>query len=45
MAASAALGGWAGSILARRLPANIVRQAVALIGFALAGYYFLLPEG
>ncbi|NDC53990.1 MAG: sulfite exporter TauE/SafE family protein [Planctomycetia bacterium] len=40
MAASAVAGGLAGSAVARRLPAGIVRRAVALIAFALAGYYF-----
>ncbi|MEI6239003.1 MAG: sulfite exporter TauE/SafE family protein [Planctomycetia bacterium] len=41
MAASAVAGGFAGAIVARRLPAPIVRRAVALIAFALAGYYFI----
>lgn len=41
MAASAAAGGLAGSAVARRLPAKLVRRGVALIAFALAGYYFL----
>ncbi|MFM8435069.1 MAG: sulfite exporter TauE/SafE family protein [Planctomycetia bacterium] len=40
MAASAFGGGLAGSLIARRLPAPLVRRAVALIAFALAGYYF-----
>ena len=40
MAASALAGGFAGSLIARRLPAPLVRRAVALIAFALAGYYF-----
>jgi len=40
MAASAVGGGLAGALVARRLPARIVRRAVALIAFALAGYYF-----
>ena len=40
MAAGAVGGGLAGSLVARRLPARIVRRAVALIAFALAGYYF-----
>jgi uncharacterized membrane protein YfcA len=40
MAASAVAGGLAGSGLARRLPAPLVRRAVAIIAFALAGYYF-----
>jgi len=40
MAVSAVAGGFAGAIVARRLPARIVRRAVALIAFALAGYYF-----
>jgi len=41
MAAAAVAGGIAGAQVARRLPAPLVRRAVALIGFALAGYYFL----
>jgi len=41
MAVSAVLGGWVGSHIARRLPAGVVRRGVAVIGFALAGYYFL----
>lgn len=40
MAASAVAGGLAGSALARRLPAAFVRRVVAIIAFALAGYYF-----
>jgi len=40
MAVSAVGGGLAGSLVARRLPAPLVRRAVALIAFALAGYYF-----
>jgi len=40
MAASAVGGGLAGALIARGLPARIVRRAVALIAFALAGYYF-----
>ena len=41
MAVSSILGGLVGSYLARLLPATVVRQCVALIGFVLAGYYFL----
>ena len=41
MAAAAIAGGLAGSALARRLPARIVRRGVAIIAFALAGYYFV----
>jgi uncharacterized membrane protein YfcA len=41
MAVSAVAGGLAGSVVARRLPARIVRRAVAVIAFALAGYYFV----
>lgn len=41
MAAAAVAGSMAGAHVARRLPAPLVRRAVALIGFALAGYYFL----
>ena len=42
MAVAAVLGGLAGSHLARRMPASVVRPVVAVIGFALAGYYFLV---
>jgi uncharacterized membrane protein YfcA len=41
MAAAAVAGGLAGSAVARRLPARVVRRAVATIAFALAGYYFV----
>lgn len=41
MAAAAIAGGLAGSALARRLPARIVRRGVAIIAFGLAGYYFV----
>ncbi len=40
MAAAAVLGSFAGAGVARRLPAPFVRRCVALIGFALAAYYF-----
>ncbi len=40
MAAAAVAGSLAGSQVARRLPASLVRRCVALIGFALAAYYF-----
>jgi uncharacterized protein len=43
MAAAGTAGGLAGSHLARRLPATLVRRGVALIGFALAAKYFLRP--
>jgi uncharacterized membrane protein YfcA len=33
-------GSLGASHLARRLPASAVRRLVAIIGFALAGYYF-----
>ena len=39
MALGAVLGGLAGSHVARRLPATLVRRVVAIIGFALAAYY------
>jgi len=39
MAIGAVLGGLAGSHVARRLPAALVRRVVAMIGFALAAYY------
>lgn len=42
MAVSACGGGLAGAAAARRLPANVVRRGVALIAFALAGYYFAI---
>ena len=41
MAAAAVAGSFAGAHVARRLPAAVVRRGVALIGFALAAYYFL----
>jgi uncharacterized membrane protein YfcA len=40
MAAAAVFGSFAGAAVARRLPAPFVRRGVALIGFALAAYYF-----
>jgi uncharacterized membrane protein YfcA len=39
MAVASVLGGLGGSVVARRLPAAVVRRCVAIIGFALAGYY------
>lgn len=39
MAAGSVAGGLAGSAVARRLPAAVVRRGVAVIGFALAAYY------
>jgi uncharacterized membrane protein YfcA len=41
MAVAAVGGSFAGANVARRLPAAVVRRGVALIGFALAAYYFL----
>ena len=41
MAVASIVGSLGASHLARRLPARIVRRCVALIGFALAVYYFL----
>ena len=41
MAVAAIVGSLGASHLARRLPARIVRRCVALIGFALAAYYFM----
>jgi len=41
MAVAAVAGSFAGAHVARRLPAAVVRRGVALIGFALAAYYFL----
>lgn len=40
MAVAAVAGSLAASRVARRLPARLVRRGVALIGFALAAYYF-----
>ena len=40
MAVGAVAGSLGASHLARRLPASAVRRLVAIIGFALAGYYF-----
>jgi uncharacterized membrane protein YfcA len=40
MAVAAVVGGCGGAVIARRLPASVVRRGVALIGFALAAYYF-----
>jgi len=37
---AAVFGSFAGAGVARRLPAPFVRRGVALIGFALAAYYF-----
>ena len=41
MAVASIAGSLGASHLARRLPAPIVRRCVALIGFALAAYYFI----
>jgi uncharacterized membrane protein YfcA len=41
MAVASIVGSLGASHLARRLPARLVRRCVALIGFALAAYYFL----
>jgi uncharacterized membrane protein YfcA len=41
MAVAAVIGGLGGAHLARRMPARTVRRLVAIIGFVLAGYYFL----
>jgi uncharacterized protein len=41
MAGASVLGGYAGARVARRIPAKVVRIAVACIGFALAAWYFL----
>jgi len=40
MAVASVAGGLGGSHLARRMPPAVVRRIVAIIGFALAGYYF-----
>jgi uncharacterized membrane protein YfcA len=39
MVVGSIVGGFGGSMLARRLPAARVRRFVAIIGFTLAGYY------
>ena len=41
MALGSVAGGFVGVRLTRRMPAALVRRMVALIGFGLAGYYFL----
>jgi uncharacterized membrane protein YfcA len=41
MAVASILGSLGASHVARRLPASLVRRLVALIGFALAAYYFV----
>ncbi|MFM7035365.1 MAG: sulfite exporter TauE/SafE family protein [Planctomycetia bacterium] len=41
MAGAAVIGAIGGSVLARRMPAPVVRRLVAVIGFGLACYYFL----
>lgn len=40
MMASAAVGGFLGASISRRLDKNLVRGGVVLIGFGLAAYYF-----
>ena len=41
MALGSVAGGFVGVRLTRRMPAALVRRMVALLGFGLAGYYFL----
>ena len=41
MALASICGAVVGVRLTRRMPAPVVRRIVALIGFGLAGYYFL----
>ena len=41
MALGAVAGGLFGAHVAQRMPAQVVRKIVAMIGFILAGYYFL----
>ncbi len=41
MALASMAGGFVGVRLTRRMPAALVRRIVALIGFGLAGYYFV----
>jgi uncharacterized membrane protein YfcA len=43
MAAAAVAGGYFGARSARRLPPELVRWVVIIIGFALSAYYFLNP--
>jgi hypothetical protein len=43
MAVGSIAGSLAGSVVARRMPAAVVRRFVAIIGFALAGYYVARP--
>jgi len=45
MAVAAIIGGYFGARVARRLPASYVRYAVIVIGFGLAGYYFIRRYG
>jgi uncharacterized membrane protein YfcA len=40
MAISAAVGGYFGASVARRLDKRLVRNSVIVIGFGLAGFYF-----
>lgn len=40
MMAAAAVGGFLGASISRRLDKNVVRRGVVLIGFCLAAYYF-----
>ena len=44
MAAGSVAGGLAGSAMARRLPAPLVRRGVAVVGFALAAWYLWGPD-
>jgi uncharacterized membrane protein YfcA len=45
MAVAAVVGGYLGANYSRRLPANVVRWVVIVIGFTLAAYYFWKPPG
>jgi len=44
MALASVLGSFAGSYVARRLPARVVRHGVAVTGFGLAAYYFYIAR-
>jgi uncharacterized membrane protein YfcA len=41
MALAAIVGGYLGARVAQRIPKNVVRWIVVLIGFGLAGYFFV----
>jgi uncharacterized membrane protein YfcA len=45
MSIAAMVGGYLGAHYSRRLPANVIRWVVIVIGFTLAAYYFWKPPG